>query len=132
MKKYLLRFISPFVLLCLFYLTEANPAFAQVSQCPPGFTNLCSTAIFTSGPGVAIAFIIAFSIIASLIVMILGGIRWITSGGDKQKMTSARSTIIAAIVGLIISLASFFIVNFVMGVLLGQSVNNIAIPKLVP
>lgn len=53
------------------------------------------------------------AVILALIFLILGGIGWITSGGDKQKVASARSRITFAIVGLIVALLSFFIVSVI-------------------
>jgi len=38
--------------------------------------------------------------LASFVMLIMGGIEWITSGGDKTKYESARKRITAAIVGL--------------------------------
>ena len=43
--------------------------------------------------------------------LIYGGIKWITSGGDKAGVESARNTIVYAIIGLIIVFFSFAIVN---------------------
>lgn len=54
-----------------------------------------------------------FAIILSLIFMILAGIDWITSGGDKQGLEKARAKLTYAIVGLVIVLFSIFIVNLV-------------------
>lgn len=51
-------------------------------------------------------------VILSLIFLILGGIQWINSGGDKSKLAAARSRLTYAIIGLIVALASFFIINF--------------------
>ena len=125
-------FITPLVLSTI-YLTQVAPVFAQISQCPAGFAGLCSDAIITSGPGLIATFIIAITIVACLFFLIWGGIRWITSGGDKQKIAAARSTLIAAIVGLVISLLAFFIINVVVGAFTGgQGVTGIQIPKLVP
>ncbi len=50
-------------------------------------------------------------IIVSVLVIVWGGISWITSGGDKQKLASARARITWAIIGLIIMFVSFFIIN---------------------
>lgn len=60
--------------------------------------------------GIGIAFL--FAIILCLFVIIWGGVAWISSGGDKQKLATARSRIMYSIVGLIIVLLSFLIVNF--------------------
>ncbi len=56
-------------------------------------------------------FIIA---IISVIVIIIGGIRFTTSGGDPGQAASARNTIIYAVVGLVVAIMSYAIVNFVL------------------
>lgn len=67
--------------------------------------------------GVAIKNVInAALVIAALlafIYLILGGIQWITSGGDKSAMESARNKITQAIVGLIIVAAAYAVMNLV-------------------
>jgi len=63
-------------------------------------------------------------IIASLLAfffLILGGIQWITSGGDKAGMEAARNKITHAIVGLIIVGAAWAIMLLVQN-FLGVSV----------
>ena len=50
----------------------------------------------------------------SVIMLVYGGLRYILSGGDSKKVTDAKNTILYAIIGLIISLLAFAIVNFVL------------------
>lgn len=50
---------------------------------------------------------------AGLILIILGGIRYITSDGDSNKIASAKSTIIGALIGLIIIAAGRTLINYV-------------------
>ncbi|HVF69068.1 MAG TPA: hypothetical protein VNA13_00735 [Xanthomonadales bacterium] len=52
-------------------------------------------------------------LVLSLIFIVLGGIQWITSGGDKTKLQAARSKITWAVIGLIISFVSFFIIGMI-------------------
>jgi magnesium-transporting ATPase (P-type) len=52
---------------------------------------------------------------ASIIMMILGGFRFVTSGGDSGRVSSARNTILYAIIGLAVVAAAQIIVNFVLG-----------------
>lgn len=62
------------------------------------------------------ALIIIILVIAALVflfMLILGGIRYITSGGDKAQTESARSQITAALIGLVIVFAAWAIVNLV-------------------
>jgi lysylphosphatidylglycerol synthetase-like protein (DUF2156 family) len=49
----------------------------------------------------------------SVIMLIYGGIKYSISAGDTSKVTSAKNTIMYAIVGLVVSILAFAIVNFV-------------------
>lgn len=46
-------------------------------------------------------------------VLILGAIQWITGGGDKQALESARGKITSAIVGILILFSVFAILNLI-------------------
>jgi len=50
----------------------------------------------------------------SVIMIIYGGFRYITSGGDSNGVTAAKNTILYAIIGLIIVALAQVIVNFVL------------------
>lgn len=52
--------------------------------------------------------------IAAVIMIVIGGFKFVTSGGDSNAVKSARSTIIYAIVGLIVVLLAQVIVRFVL------------------
>ncbi len=67
--------------------------------------------------------LITVTIALALVFLIWGGISWIMSEGDKAKLQAARNTVIFSIIGLIISLLSFVIVNIVGYFLLGPNVN---------
>jgi len=58
-----------------------------------------------------------FGALATLFHLILGGIYWITSGGDKDKIKKARDRMINAVVGLIILSAAYAIFTLVIGFL---------------
>ena len=50
----------------------------------------------------------------AVIMMIMGGISFVTSQGDAGKVSKARNTILYGVVGLIVALLAFAIVNFVL------------------
>jgi hypothetical protein len=52
--------------------------------------------------------------VVAVIMIIFGGFRYITSGGDSGNVTNAKNTILYAIVGLIIVALAQFIVKFVL------------------
>lgn len=52
--------------------------------------------------------------IVAVVMIIWGGFKYITAGGDSGNVTTARNTIIYAIVGLVIVALAQFIVQFVL------------------
>lgn len=54
--------------------------------------------------------------IIAVIMLIWGGVRYIISGGDSKKVTDAKNTILYAILGLVVALLSYAIVNFVLNI----------------
>lgn len=72
--------------------------------------------ILTTGSSILTALINLLFIIAivlALIFLILGGIRWIMSGGDPKAVEGARKQITYAVIGLIVVFLAFLIVNFI-------------------
>lgn len=51
----------------------------------------------------------------SVIMLIIGGLRYAVSGGNSSSITAAKNTILYAIVGLVIAFFAFAIVNWVLG-----------------
>ena len=49
----------------------------------------------------------------SVIMLIYGGIRYTTSGGNANSVTAAKNTIMYSIVGLVIAILAFAVVQFV-------------------
>lgn len=49
----------------------------------------------------------------AVIFIIVGGFQYITSSGDAAKATKAKNTILYAVIGLVIALLAYAIVNFV-------------------
>lgn len=58
--------------------------------------------------------VLIISVLLVLFQLVLAGVNWITSGGDKAKTEGARSRIVAAIIGLIIVAASWAIFIFIL------------------
>ena len=55
----------------------------------------------------------------AVIMIILGGVNYATSQGDTQKVQKGKNTILYGIIGLVISILAFAIVNFVLDALVG-------------
>jgi cytochrome bd-type quinol oxidase subunit 2 len=59
--------------------------------------------------------------VVAVIMIIIGGLRYILSGGDSGNITSAKNTILYAIIGLVIVAMAQFIVKFVLAKVAGTS-----------
>ena len=60
--------------------------------------------------------LLIFSIgMVAVIMLIIGGFRYVFSQGNEKAVTGAKDTILYAIIGLVIAILSFAIVNFVLG-----------------
>ncbi len=51
----------------------------------------------------------------SVIMLIIGGIRYTVSQGDSSAVTGAKNTILYSIIGLVVAILAFAAVNFVIG-----------------
>lgn len=99
----------------------AEPSFAQASQGLDGALNVARgegqpTQLF-NGDGSIVGRVITLLLfvvgVLSIIMLIIGGLRFVLSGGNKEKATAARNTILYAIIGLLVAFFSYAIINFV-------------------
>ena len=83
---------------------------AQAAQCDGCPANLFGeNGVFRQVTN-AILYIVG---IVAVIMLIIGGIKYVVSGGDAKKVTDAKNTVLYAIIGLVICFFAFAIVNFV-------------------
>lgn len=55
----------------------------------------------------------------AVIMIIIGGIRYTTSNGDASSIKGAKDTILYAVIGLIVAILAYAIVNFVVDAFAG-------------
>ena len=89
-------------------LTEAKNSTA-------GAEGMVQNANLTDGNLVKkiIDFMLWLVVIIAVIMIIVGGIKYATSAGDSNKVTSAKNTIIYAALGLVVAIFAWAIVNWV-------------------
>src|SRR3990167_5401395 len=108
----------------------SNQLLAQINIGPGGqFSGLNNITIVN----LISALIILVLIIAALVflfMLILGGIRYITSGGDKAQTESARGQITAALIGLVIVFAAWAVINLV-NLFFGVNIMELNVPSAV-
>ena len=127
--------VSALTLPAATYLSLATGAFAVesgVTLCPEGSFQggVCQSAGFNDLTNRVLTILIIIGVFAALAFLIWGGIKWITSGGDKTKVESARGTVIGAIIGLVIVLASYFLISVAYQLVTGNPLGSFDIPSL--
>ena len=60
-----------------------------------------------------IDFMLWLVVIIAVIMIIVGGIKYATSAGDSNKVTSAKNTIMYAVIGLIVAIFAWAIIRWV-------------------
>src|SRR3989344_6561043 len=95
------------------FLIFNSPAFAQGLTSP----DVAGTGLSTSSLSDTILNIINAALalvgIVALAVLIYGGYVWMTSGGIPQRIALAKRILLSAVIGLIIILLSWAIVQFI-------------------
>lgn len=81
------------------------------------------TVQFISFASNLISLITTVSGLMFLLYFILGGLNWITAGGDKAKLDEAKSKMTSAVIGLIVIVSSYAIA-FIVGKVLGLDILN--------
>lgn len=60
-----------------------------------------------------IQFILVIAFVLAFVMLLIGGIRWITAGGDEKAVGSARNMITAALIGLVVVLVAYALIKLV-------------------
>ncbi|MBI2028661.1 MAG: hypothetical protein HYT07_03555 [Candidatus Levybacteria bacterium] len=138
MKKLFLFIQASFL-----YPLLAFPAFAQTEVDPcvgvgpgkevnPFLDVLCAIGGNQTSKtlGNIVIAIIVIAVVIALLYLLYGGVKWITSRGEKDQVEAARNHIIAAVVGLIVVFLAIFIVSLVLAAF-DLSLTDLKIPKIV-
>jgi len=107
MKKLLLVLSQPLLL-----SLTASTVYAATQLTVPNPVNV-PTVDLGKVISAVVGILLLIAAILAFLYLILGGIQWITSGGDKSGMEAARNKITAAIVGLIIVAAAWAIMMLI-------------------
>jgi hypothetical protein len=85
-------------------------------QCANNSTAaVCKAKGDTVGPLIQTVINILLYILGAIavVMIVIGGIRYTTSNGDSSAIKSAKDTILYSVIGLIVAIMSYSIVNFV-------------------
>ena len=133
--------IKKFILVTITGLTLLAPGLVPAMASASIATDICTGSNVGSVAGtdcatnsstdslkeLAAKIISVFSIlvgVVAVIMVIFGGFKYITSGGDSGSVSAAKNTLIYAIVGLIIVALAQFIVHFVLNTAKGTGLTG--------
>ncbi len=116
------NFLSP-----LIHTVYAASDIVGVIDVPSGVPS--ATSDTTNIISALIRFIVVIGGVFALWQFLTGGLAYITSGGDKGKLTEAQNKIQMSLIGLVIIAASFLIIAIISQVLFGDFTAILA-PKL--
>jgi hypothetical protein len=111
------------------FLVSAALAVEEINLIPEApYTGLQNITV----PGIISTLIKLILVIAALVAfifLIVGGIKWITSGGDKEQTAKAQGTITAALIGLVIVFSAWAILRL-LETFFGVSIFSVQIPTI--
>ena len=108
----------------LFMYTPADAAINVFKEeACNGDTSICRSAdsdtLFNTIKSVINIMIYVTGVIA-VIMIILGGIKYTVSSGDSSAITSAKNTIMYAVIGVVVAILAFAIVNWIITAIGGK------------
>lgn len=101
---------------------------AQINITPRGQFNTLNSITVANIISAVIILVLVIAALVFFFMLVWGGIKYITSGGDKAQTEAARSQITAALIGLVIVFAAWAIINLV-NLFFGVNILNLNIPN---
>lgn len=110
----------------------SNPGFVLADRIglepPAGFERLKDLKI-EAIIGFVVKLLLIVAVIIAFIFLLIGGIKWITAGSNKEAAAEARGTLTAAVIGLAIVFFAWAIITLV-GNLLDIDIFRLEIPRI--
>lgn len=124
MKKYLKLIFSILILVAIlvlpyFVFATGSSTLDNLSAVATGGGYQATGNSLSSAAGIIIGAALGLLGIIFIILIIIGGYLWMTAGGNEQKVEKARNYVQRAIIGLVITLSSWAIWNYIIKRLVG-------------
>lgn len=113
MRKWLLVFVGWLFLPVPVFAGSCGKLSGPGCECAPGTTDVPSLACLAPVATNVIYYLFAFLGAAAIVFLLFGAIKFVTSQGDQKALQSARGTMTYAVIGVVLILLSFTIVNII-------------------
>jgi hypothetical protein len=110
------------------FVAKAQLVTTFVNNCPANTGVRCSEGSIASIFHLIINWALAIAFIAAVIMLIYGGFRYITSAGNTETATLGKTAIINALIGIVIIVLSYIIVQIVYRFVAGQGTGGVLGP----
>jgi len=79
--------------------------------------------------GSIIKTVLGFLGVVAIVIVLIGGFKWMTAGGSEEKVGEAKKWLISGIIGLAIVLAAYAITTFVISSLMEATIGDGGVKK---
>lgn len=101
--------------LSILLLLAPTQTLAQTAECPGALgTFLCTSSLQKLITSISNIILLLVGVVAVLF-LIIGGFQYISSAGNPETIQKAKTTILYAIIGILVTLIAYAAVNFVIG-----------------
>lgn len=109
-----LHVIGVFVLF-LYVYTEANAAttYSLLAPLPGGSAEVPADTGFSIYAGEMFWFLLSAAIVLALLMLVIGGVEYVGSAGNTSLLGDAKGRILNAILGLLLALTAWLILNLI-------------------
>jgi hypothetical protein len=110
-------------------LSVATPVYAALNLGPQGeeFSSLKDVTAPSIISG-AISLVLIITIVVFFFILVIGGLKWLTGGGDEKKVGEARSQITNGLIGLVIIFSTWAVIRII-GTVFGINMFKLSIPS---
>lgn len=111
------RFLAVFLFAAFIFQAQLAEAAATCGPALGIYCNATTTPTLRDAIIVVIKYLFSIIGIVCLIFMVIAGIKYMTSAGSEQKITSAKEAFSSAVLGLTIALLAYGILDIIQGIL---------------
>lgn len=105
--------ITAIAVMGIIFALTALPALALDTGLEYGTATGLGTVDLRTGVMAIVNTLLGFLGIIAILIILWGGFRWMTAGGNEEKIDEAKKIITAGIIGLVIIFVSYAIATFV-------------------
>ena len=114
------KFLLTFAIICalaipMITMAQSNDNLFGLNEVSNGLGNTLSDSDPRAVVGRIINVVLGFLGVIAVGIILLGGFKWMTGGGNEDKVGEAKKLLGAGVIGLVIILASWAIAQFVIG-----------------